>query len=109
MTIPNMSQLEAASRRQLLRQIHTDAERAEAAAAREQARETLRRQMLGVDRKWFWDFAIGVRDDLIAQRSEALLSRDHFAHASIDRRLEQLETDLVKKIERLQLIWEQRR
>lgn len=107
MTVANMSQsaLEDGSRTLLWRQLHADAERD--AAEREQARD-LRRQMLGVDRKWFWDFAIGVRDDLIAQRSEALLRRDHFAHASIDRRLEQLELDLVK-IERLQLVWEQRR
>lgn len=100
--------LEDASRAALLRQVHADAERAEAVAAREQARESLRREMVGVDKKWFWAFAIGVRDDLIAQRSEALLRRDHFAHASIDRQLEQLETDLVK-IERVQLVWEQRR
>lgn len=108
MTVANMSQsaLEDGSRTLLWRQLHADAERD--AAEREQARETLRRQMLGVDRKWFWDFAIGVRDDLIAQRSEALLRRDHFARASIDRPLEQLEIDLVK-IERLQLVWEQRR
>jgi hypothetical protein len=103
-----MRALEDESRAALLRQIHADAERAEAAAVREQARELMRRQMVGVDKRWFWDFVGEILERWRAEARQARIDRDLPRAARIDNRVDALCGDL-ERVERRQLIWEQRR
>ena len=108
MTTPNPGHtraLEDESCAALLRQVHVDAERAAADAEREQVRETLRRLMLGVDKKWFWRFVNEVLEEWRAEAREARIEREFPRAARIDNRVDALCKDL-ERVERLQLIWE---
>jgi hypothetical protein len=88
--------LEDASRWQLWRQVHDDAERAAKDAEREQAREIMRRQMLGVDQKWFWNFVNELLEDWRADARQARIDRDFSRAALIDNRVDALCKDLER-------------
>ena len=85
-----------------------NAAREAADAERERARESLRRQHLGVDARWFWRFVNEVLDDWRAEANEARLERDFPRAARIDARVDGLCKDL-ERVERLQVLWERRR
>ena len=95
---------DATSRQAFLR----NAAREAADSERERARETLRRQHLGVDARWFWRFVNEVLEDWRAEANEARLERDFPRAAQIDNRVDGLCKDL-ERVERLQVLWERRR
>ena len=74
---------DATSRQAFMR----NAAREAADAERELARETLRRQHLGVDARWFWRFVNEVLEDWRAEANEARLERDFPRATRIDARI----------------------